>query len=127
MKASAFTYKMIVVVCLLLGLVLVKLASSDLETRYAYDKLAMLARFGAKEYCTCRFVSERTPTECESYIDAYLPIFGKRLQTSWITKISENKNQVVSQTLLFVSAKATFSPANGCLLESKLNLKPRSE
>jgi hypothetical protein len=125
MKASAFTYKIIVVVCLLVGLALLKLASSDLETRYGYDKLAMLARFGAKEYCTCRFVSERTATECESYIDAYLPIFGKRLQTRWITKISESENQVISRTLLFVSAKATFSPASGCLLESKLDAKSR--
>lgn len=122
-KPSAFAYKIAILVALLVGIFLLKLATSDLKTRYAYDKLEMLARFSAKEYCTCRFVHERSPEECLEYIDAYVPVFGKKLHTIWITKVSETEKNIAARTLFFVDAKAQFTSPEGCLLETKLPAK----
>ena len=124
MKLSPFVYKIVILFALVGGLALLKIAASDIKTRYAYDKLEMLARFSAKEYCTCRFVLERSREECDAYIDAYVPVFGKKLHTIWITKITEMENIIAARTLFFVAANATFQSERGCLLETKLPMKP---
>ena len=116
------------------SLLFLKLGKHDIRATYEHDKLSLLARFVAKEYCTCLFVHEQTEAYCDDYIGTEIPLLGVRFNTSWITsysvaspKISQAKTtaspeevfqrSVRASALYFAKAEARYYGEKGCRLE----------
>lgn len=100
-------------------------AKADLKSRYRYDKISMMARFVAKEYCSCRYVTLRTEEACREFTNVSLPILGVRVHTNWIIAVTEPKHSpdpstsnLVQSTAFWglLKARADFAPDRGCRL-----------
>lgn len=118
-------YKLFIVLILAAVLGFIWLGREDIRpNQYRYDKVSLLTRFAAKEYCSCRFVTERSPEECRRFIDVWLPVFHLKLHTNWFTLVSEENSSdgkaahVAAKSFWgLVRARANYKDGHGCLLE----------
>lgn len=122
---EAFRLKLLLVTVFALAIVALWLTHRDIRSKYRYDKLAVLARFAAKDYCTCRYVIGQTDEYCREYVDAEIPLLGFRVKLGWTTKISTRPvaNEsgytavVNTRSLLAATAEARYYGEAGCRLE----------
>lgn len=124
-RRQTFALKLAVILALCLGIFGVRHFRKDIRSRYAYDKISILARFMAKEYCSCRFVVGQSEAYCHDFITAEIPLLGMRLRTTSLARvkvipgpgIEEYENAVIARALLFTKAEARYTRHQGCLLQ----------
>lgn len=114
---TSFQYKILVTCVLLVGVVAIWFVKRDFSTDFRYDKASMLVRFSAKEYCSCRFISEQSAEYCRAFVDAEIPILGLRLGTGTFVKVNEVDSMITAHLLGLVEAKALYYPDSGCRLD----------
>ena len=87
---------------------------------YDYTEWEMLPRFVAKEFCSCLYIVEQSPSYCHDYVvGTKVNLAGfLRIKTSWLAspQIEKEKKEIQSSFLGFFTTKAQFHPDHGCRL-----------
>ena len=72
------------------------------SNRYpAYHRFAVMARFIAKEYCSCRFVVGRGDKYCRAYVNTSINVgLGIRLSTVGLSRIKVHSREFYQEVMV---------------------------